>query len=152
MVFFIVLMSHLSNLETDKNISRKLFLKLVTFGVIALFVTLWNALLKQEKLRHSKPATLRIKIEDLAVGVHFIEDVIVVKLASEIIVFSSRCTHAGCKINHEINGRLVCPCHGSAFDASSGKVLNGPAGLPLKQIKFEKDIVYGEIVIIQTRL
>ncbi|NOU48035.1 MAG: Rieske (2Fe-2S) protein [Bacteroidales bacterium] len=88
----------------------------------------------------------------LTTGVHFIEDVIVVKQNSAILVFSSRCTHAGCKINHEINGRLVCPCHGSAFDASSGKVLNGPAGLALKQISFEKDIINNEIVLNRTRL
>jgi Rieske Fe-S protein len=139
------------NTETNKIISRKAFLRLTAFGAFSLFAVLWNAMLKQEKILHSILPVKKINIAGLSVGVHFIEDVIVVKNDSSFIVFSSRCTHAGCIINREINGSLVCPCHGSTFDTSSGKVLKGPAGLPLRQIPFEKDILTGEIVLMQTR-
>jgi cytochrome b6-f complex iron-sulfur subunit len=42
------------------------------------------------------------------------------------------CTHLGCLVawNQEA-GLMVCPCHGSRYDAS-GQVLQGPAPLPLK--------------------
>ena len=41
------------------------------------------------------------------------------------------CTHLGCTV--EIAGEhLVCPCHGSTYDRA-GRVLRGPAALPLRE-------------------
>ncbi len=42
------------------------------------------------------------------------------------------CTHMGC---HLSQGRLegqnvICPCHGSTFDAKTGNVVKGPARRP----------------------
>jgi nitrite reductase/ring-hydroxylating ferredoxin subunit len=49
--------------------------------------------------------------------------------------FSTVCTHAGCAIDRlEEKNRLVCPCHGSAFDARTGEVLHAPATQPLEQL------------------
>jgi Rieske Fe-S protein len=144
-------MMELSNTETSKIISRKAFLRVAAIGVFGLFAALWNAMSKQEKKLRSTLRSQKINIVGLSVGVHFIEDVIVVKQESSFAVFSCRCTHAGCIINHELDGRLVCPCHGSAFETATGKVLNGPAGLPLRQIEFETDRLTGEIILIQTR-
>ncbi|MDT8368316.1 MAG: Rieske (2Fe-2S) protein [Longimicrobiales bacterium] len=45
---------------------------------------------------------------------------------------SSRCTHRGCQVE-PAGERLVCPCHGSAFDRS-GRVLEGPAEDPLERV------------------
>jgi Rieske Fe-S protein len=43
------------------------------------------------------------------------------------------CTHLGCTV--EIEGaRLVCPCHGSAYDRAGG-VLQGPAQMPLARYR-----------------
>ncbi|MGV1007327.1 MAG: Rieske (2Fe-2S) protein [Dermatophilaceae bacterium] len=41
--------------------------------------------------------------------------------------FSSTCTHQGCTVDSVANNKIVCPCHGSGFDASTGAVVNGPA-------------------------
>ena len=43
------------------------------------------------------------------------------------------CTHLGCTVDIE-GARLVCPCHGSTYDRS-GKVLQGPAELPLARYR-----------------
>lgn len=40
---------------------------------------------------------------------------------------SGVCTHAGCTVNPPKDGKLVCPCHNSCFDAATGAVLQGPA-------------------------
>jgi Rieske Fe-S protein len=45
--------------------------------------------------------------------------------------FSSVCTHAGCSVTQVTNNEIHCPCHGSTFDAATGKVLGGPATAPL---------------------
>jgi Rieske Fe-S protein len=43
-----------------------------------------------------------------------------------------RCTHAGCRLSWDANGeQLVCPCHGSKFDAQ-GLPISGPAKRPLR--------------------
>ena len=56
-------------------------------------------------------------------------DNVVVTRASDSSVhaFSSTCTHQGCTVSSVQNGVISCPCHGSRFDASTGKVLSGPA-------------------------
>jgi len=47
--------------------------------------------------------------------------------------FSARCTHKGATVSYDASAkRLVCPKHGSAFDGSTGAVVNGPAESPLK--------------------
>jgi thiosulfate dehydrogenase [quinone] large subunit len=43
---------------------------------------------------------------------------------------SAICTHAGCTVQYS-GGQLVCPCHGSIFNAATGAVLQGPAVAPL---------------------
>ncbi|MFF8033836.1 MULTISPECIES: Rieske (2Fe-2S) protein [unclassified Streptomyces] len=51
--------------------------------------------------------------------------------------YSSLCTHAGCPINKLEGTTLICPCHGSEFDATTGKVLREPAVAPLKALTVE---------------
>jgi Rieske Fe-S protein len=41
--------------------------------------------------------------------------------------FSSICPHQGCQVNRVRNGTIDCPCHASRFDATTGKVVGGPA-------------------------
>jgi cytochrome b6-f complex iron-sulfur subunit len=45
---------------------------------------------------------------------------------------TSVCTHEVCAITGFANSVYVCPCHGSQFN-TSGAVVQGPAGLPLRQ-------------------
>ncbi|GAB3250884.1 Rieske (2Fe-2S) protein [Nocardioides dilutus] len=48
--------------------------------------------------------------------------------------FSSICTHQGCPVNEVTDGRIICPCHGSEFDAGTGEVTEGPASQPLPSV------------------
>ncbi|MCX5587430.1 Rieske (2Fe-2S) protein [Streptomyces erythrochromogenes] len=48
--------------------------------------------------------------------------------------FSAQCTHAGCVLDKIVEGEGNCPCHGSRFDVSTGKVLQGPADRPLPEV------------------
>ncbi|MFJ6214422.1 Rieske (2Fe-2S) protein [Streptomyces sp. NPDC092296] len=50
----------------------------------------------------------------------------------EYSALSAVCPHARCVVDKPKDGKLVCPCHRSVFDATTGEVLVGPAktGLP----------------------
>jgi cytochrome b6-f complex iron-sulfur subunit len=53
--------------------------------------------------------------------------------AQQVVCFSAICTHQGCVVAPS-GTTLNCPCHGSQFDALTGKVLHGPATRPLPKI------------------
>jgi cytochrome b6-f complex iron-sulfur subunit len=47
-----------------------------------------------------------------------------------VVGFSAICTHMGCTVA-PAGKELDCPCHGSVYDAATGKNLSGPAPRPL---------------------
>jgi len=47
---------------------------------------------------------------------------------------SATCTHQGCTVGSPQGRTVTCPCHGSQFDAVTGKVLRGPATRPLPPV------------------
>jgi Rieske Fe-S protein len=49
--------------------------------------------------------------------------------------FTAVCTHQGCIVGKVENGEILCPCHGSAFSATDGSVVNGPATAPLEEVQ-----------------
>jgi nitrite reductase/ring-hydroxylating ferredoxin subunit len=58
---------------------------------------------------------------------------------------SSVCTHAGCAVSSVADGKITCPCHGSAFGLD-GSVIKGPATKPLATVPVTvqgQDIVKG---------
>lgn len=65
--------------------------------------------------------------------------IIIINTGNEFIALSSVCTHQGCTVSYSHGaGNLPCPCHGSIF-STSGSVLNGPAGSPLKKYQVTRD-------------
>lgn len=53
---------------------------------------------------------------------------------------SAVCTHRGCVLDKIENDEGNCPCHGSRFSVTTGKVLQGPATKPLPRVPVtEKD-------------
>ncbi|MFJ6752965.1 Rieske (2Fe-2S) protein [Streptomyces sp. NPDC091266] len=52
----------------------------------------------------------------------------------EFKCFSAKCTHAGCVLAEVQKKEGHCTCHGSRFDVTTGKVLEGPASQPLPEV------------------
>jgi len=67
----------------------------------------------------------------------------------DIVAFSMICQHLGCNPQYKAANPSTsqtpgpvayCPCHGSIYDfVNGGKVLTGPAALPLPQVMLEVD-------------
>ena len=63
--------------------------------------------------------------------------------AGEVVAFSAKCTHMGCTVA-PAGAQLKCPCHGSVYDALTGKNVSGPAPRPLPPIQVS--VTGGEVV------
>lgn len=59
--------------------------------------------------------------------------------------FSAICTHQGCVVK-AAEKELDCPCHGSRFDAETGKVLEGPAQTPLPE--YSATVSGGDVYVV----
>ncbi|MDH6237425.1 Rieske (2Fe-2S) protein [Cryobacterium sp. CG_9.6] len=58
--------------------------------------------------------------------------------AGTVTAFSAVCPHQGCLVAGR-QGELVCPCHRSRFDTSTGDVLQGPATRALSAVDITVD-------------
>ena len=136
--------------------SRRGFLKsLGVFGVLVGFV----ALLSSIKLPVSGattttttasqgglPAGAIARKSSLAVGspVYFdypsgYPNMLVLQADGSLLALSMLCTHVCCTLQYvPALKELGCPCHGSIF-SSTGKVVQGPAGLDLPQVTLRVD-------------
>jgi arsenite oxidase small subunit len=62
------------------------------------------------------------------------------KSDGSLVALSLLCTHVCCQCSYNsYSNQIQCPCHGSVFDGESGRVLNGPASLPLPSIQLSVD-------------
>ncbi|MDQ2897006.1 MAG: Rieske 2Fe-2S domain-containing protein [Actinomycetota bacterium] len=57
-------------------------------------------------------------------------DIVIREPNGSLVAHSAVCTHTGCTVGYQ-GGQIVCPCHGSVFDAQTGAVISGPAPTPL---------------------
>jgi Rieske Fe-S protein len=66
---------------------------------------------------------------------------ILIRLSQDkFVAYLQRCTHLSCPVHYSAQrGRLECPCHNGAFDAATGKVLEGPPPRPLPRIALRID-------------
>jgi cytochrome b6-f complex iron-sulfur subunit len=55
---------------------------------------------------------------------------VVRETGDRLLAVDPTCTHAGCNVAWNADQTFICPCHSSKF-ANDGKVLQGPASLPL---------------------
>jgi 3-phenylpropionate/trans-cinnamate dioxygenase ferredoxin subunit len=73
--------------------------------------------------------------EDVVHNTYFDDlEVALVRSGDEWFAFEDLCSHADCSLSDfgEVKDRrLICNCHGSAFDLKSGAPLNPPAETPL---------------------
>jgi len=104
---------------------------------------LWPLGAMLDRLREQRrPAPLALPAE-LPQGLSVAGSAIVHRGADgRVQAWSARCTHLGCRLDRIVDGVVVCPCHGSRFDAA-GRVLAGPATRPLQTLRVSADASTG---------
>lgn len=89
----------------------------------------------------SSSGTTLGKTSDIPVGggvVYADQQVVVTQpTAGTFDGFSAICPHMGCTVGGVMQGMIVCFCHNSTFNMSTGAVINGPAQTGLKPAKIE---------------
>ena len=75
------------------------------------------------------PSGTPVKTADVPVGGGVINAqalfVVTQPSAGQFKAFSATCTHQGCAVTKVQNGLIVCPCHNSQFDITSGAPTSG---------------------------
>jgi len=65
--------------------------------------------------------------------------IVIQATAGKFVAFDAVCPHAGCTVQYDQSAALiVCPCHGSQFNAATGAVEAGPAATGLNPITVAK--------------
>jgi thiosulfate dehydrogenase [quinone] large subunit len=55
--------------------------------------------------------------------------------SGQFVAFDAVCPHAGCTVEYDSNAQvIICPCHGSQFNAGTGAVEVGPAATGLTRL------------------
>jgi Rieske Fe-S protein len=130
-----------------EKISKRNFIKLLFGFILFPFIYLIGKLISIEinsKERLNRIVEIPNNFTD---KITFWGDFIVINQKNSLQIYSSKCTHLGCKINKIDNDKLLCPCHGSAY-SFSGKVLNGPANRNLTKLDFKTDIKNKKIIVL----
>lgn len=126
--------------------NRRTFIKVVGYGMVGFFLILWQQLIFKHISLTGPKGFQKINISGKVDGVYFYDNFLVVKKGASITVLDNKCTHAGCKVNKEHNGDILCACHGSAYN-SAGEVKKGPAIKSLARLKYTTDPVSGELTV-----
>jgi len=119
-------------LPDQKLISRKAFFQLLSGLALGLFVWIGHLLSRFQEERENNREYRHGK--EIPMGISFYEKYYLVRNGESVRAFSTTCTHAGCRIGKSTETVLQCNCHGSQFEAATGKPLRGPAIKPLNEL------------------
>lgn len=91
----------------------------------------------------AEDGTIRVPADDTDVGgaTYYSDPKVVVTqpTAGDFRAFDATCPHQGCSTSVFTDGQIVCPCHGSAFDPTTGDVRRGPAETGLAALQVSLD-------------
>ncbi len=128
-----------------KRVSRRAFLRGAALAVVAVLLAALRSVTGRLSALQSRSRPIVVPI-DLQQDVTFAGDAIVCRTERGVRALSARCTHLGCTITQQVDGLLVCPCHGSRFHPD-GTVARGPASRALDVLPHRLDRAAGTIVI-----
>ncbi len=135
----------LHRMEGQTVLSRKSFIRILGGLGTGLFVWLWHRLSDDQSQKDSR--TTYRHGSDIAMGVSYYGKYYLFRDQLGVVAYSTTCTHAGCRIGRANTGILQCGCHGSQFDAATGKAIKGPAIQPLQKFECNFDAKSGQWIV-----
>jgi Rieske Fe-S protein len=117
----------------QKQISRISFFQIVSVAILGFITWIWYRL-SVFQTEHENNMEFRHG-QDIPMGISYFEKYYLYRNNKLVRAFLTRCTHAGCRIGKNTGNILQCNCHGSQFDAETGRPLKGPAMKPLQEIE-----------------
>jgi len=138
-------------MSKQKSISRNAFIRIVTGLILGLVGWIWYRLSGFQTERENSSEFRHGS--DIPMGISYFEKYYLIRTEKSVRAFSTTCTHAGCRIGKGNGNSLQCNCHGSRFDAETGKPLKGPAIKPLQEFECRFDEKNGQwVVTMQVKL
>lgn len=69
------------------------------------------------------------------------QQIAVARIGDEVFALEDRCSHKECALSEGLveNKIVICPCHGSEFELSTGEALALPAKTPVESFGIEVD-------------
>ncbi len=132
-------------MEKQKRYSRKSFIRWI--GVLSLGFGAW-LFYRLTSFQTEREGNLEFRHDqDISLGISYFGRYYIVRTENSFRAFSTTCTHAGCRIGIGNGSTLQCGCHGSQFDAETGKPIKGPAIKPLKELECVMDTKNGQWVL-----
>ncbi|MFA5327925.1 MAG: Rieske (2Fe-2S) protein [Prolixibacteraceae bacterium] len=125
-------------MEKNKQISRKAFVRTGTGLALGLVAWVWYRLSGIQDIRENSMEFRHGA--DVPMGFSYYGKYYLYRVGSSVRAFSTTCTHAGCRIGNTTGAVLQCSCHGSQFEAKSGKPLKGPAVRNLEEFECNFDL------------
>jgi Rieske Fe-S protein len=121
-----------ASMNMQAKLSRKSFFKIIAGLTIGSFLWFWYRLSEHQTgesdlSEFTHPA-------DIPPGVNHFGKYYLFREGDTVVAFSTVCTHAGCRLGKTHSSVLQCACHGSQFEAATGKPLRGPAIKPLRKL------------------
>jgi Rieske Fe-S protein len=87
-------------------ISRKKFLKKLGTAALIPFGAAWYSSVARD-MAYSRINKVKLKYSEIENGITFRDDIIINKKDNDIKIYSSKCTHLGCKLNKMDNNEIV---------------------------------------------
>jgi len=118
-------------MSSQKTLSRKYFIRILTGLVFGLLIWIWYRLTSFQEVRETRSEFRHG--QELPMGISYFDQYYLFRNETGVRAFSTTCTHAGCRIGKSTGATLQCNCHGSQFQAETGNPTKGPALKPLEE-------------------
>jgi Rieske Fe-S protein len=135
----------LYQMEKQKQISRKLFLRFTAGLSLGFGIWIWNRISNFQMQRENQVEYRHN--QNIPLGINYFGKYYLFRTGDSLRAFSTTCTHAGCRIGKGNKDTLQCSCHGSQFDGETGRPIKGPAIKPLQELGCRFDITSGQWVV-----
>lgn len=116
----------------QNSLTRQSFIRTMAGSGLGLLAWIWY------RLGDDKPGQNRAteySHAEIPAGISFYGKYYLYRRENTVLAFSATCTHAGCRLSVTTSETIHCGCHGSQFDALTGKPLKGPAIHPLEKLE-----------------